>query len=131
MPLQYTLSNNYDSTVFVKDELYKIVKRTFFTVVILLVFVLIVSMSFRYLIVIILSIIVNISLSFILYYFFRIDIHLYSLAGITISFGLIIDNTIVMVDHIKYKQNVKVFIPLFASTLTTIAALSFIFFIPH
>lgn len=130
LPLQYRLSNNYDSTIFVKDELQKIIGRTIFTILILLLFVLLVSVSFRYLLIILLSIVVNISLSFILYYFFKIDIHLYSLAGITISFGLIIDNTIVMVDHIKHKHNIRVFVPLLASTLTTMAALSFIFFLP-
>jgi hypothetical protein len=55
--------------------------------------------------------------------------HLYSLAGITVSFGIIINNTIVMTDHIRYHKNRKVGISLLAATLTTIGALVVIFFL--
>lgn len=131
LPETYKLKLNYDSSIYLKDELSKIFNRTIITVFILLLFIFLVSLSYRYLLVTILSLIVNISLSFILYYLFGIDIHLYSLAGITISLGLIIDNTIVMSDHIRHFSNIRVFIPMLASTLTTIAALVFVVFLPE
>ncbi len=130
LPTGYNIYVNYDSTEYIKDELTKISRRTAFTVIILLLFVLFISLSFRYLLIIILSLAANLSISFSLYYFLGIEIHLYSLAGITISLGLIIDNTIVMIDHIRHNGNMKVFTALLASTLTTMAALSIIWFLP-
>ena len=61
------------------------------------------------------------------YYFFGIEIHLYALAGITVSFGIIIDNVIVMADHYRYHHNRKVFMAILAATLTTMGALVVIF----
>ena len=60
---------------------------------------------------------------------FRLEIHLYSMAGIAVSFGMIISNMIVMTDHIKYHHNRKVGISLMAATLTTVGALVVIFFL--
>ncbi len=131
LPTGYELFVSYDSTEYIKDELTKISRRTAFTIVILLLFVLIISLSFRYLFIILIGLLSNISISFALYYFLGIEIHLYSLAGVTISLGLIIDNTIVMIDHIRHKGNIKVFTALLASTLTTIAALTIIWFLPE
>ena len=130
LPEGYKMYVNYDSTEYIKDELVKISRRTAFTVIILLLFVLVISLSFRYLFIIMLSLLANVAISFTLYYFIGIEIHLYSLAGVTISLGLIIDNTIVMIDHIRHKGNIKVFTALLASTLTTMAALSVISFLP-
>ena len=66
-----------------------------------------------------------------LIYFLKVDIHLYSLAGLTISFGLIVDNAIIMIDHLHKHRNRKVFLALLAASLTTIAALMIVFFLPE
>ncbi|PKP24643.1 MAG: hypothetical protein CVU03_11485 [Bacteroidetes bacterium HGW-Bacteroidetes-2] len=129
LPSGFTITKTFDNTLFLKTELSKIYQRAFFTVLILLLFVLLVSRSFKYLLITVLSIAATLCIAFLLYYLFKIEIQLYSLAGITISFGLIIDNTIVMIDHIKNQGNQKVFLPILASTLTTIGALSIIFFL--
>ena len=124
-----SLVKTYDSTTYLQKELQKIVERSLYTVVILLLFIGIVSRSLRYLGISLLTLIANISAAFLLYYAFEVEIQLYSLAGITISLGLIIDNAIVMIDHLKHQKNKKVFIPILASTLTTIGALSIINFL--
>jgi len=129
LPKNYSITQTYNATEYLNTELIKIYKRTAYTVVILLLFILLVSGSFRYLWISIISLIANISIAFLLYYAFKVEIQLYSLAGITISLGLIIDNSIVMIDHIKHKHNKKIFIPILASTLTTIGALSIIYFL--
>jgi multidrug efflux pump subunit AcrB len=77
------------------------------------------------------SLVVNLALSFILFYFLKVEIHLYSLAALTTSLGIIIDNTIVMVDHYQRHRNLKVFMGLLGATLTTIAGLVVIFFLPE
>ncbi len=125
----YQILELYDSTNYLQSELDKIYKRTFYTLIILLVFILLVSFSIRYSIVIILSLGVNLSLAFLFYKFFDIELNLYSLAGITVSLGLMIDNIIIMSDHIRNLNNRLVFIPILASTSTTLGALSVIFFL--
>ncbi len=118
-----------DTTIYLQKELRKIYERSFYTVCIVLLFILIVSRSFKYVLVSILSLVATIGIAFLGYYFLAVEIQLYSLAGITISLGLIIDNVIVMIDHLKHQKNKKVFIPILASTLTTIGALSIIHFL--
>ena len=66
-------------------------------------------------------------IAIIAYYLLKVEIQLYSLAGITISLGLVVDNAIVMIQHQLKHQNLRVFIPLLAATLTTIGALSVIY----
>lgn len=129
LPDDYAIIKTYDSTTYLKNELSKIYERSFYTIIILLLFILLVSKSLRYLLVTLISLFVNINMAFLLYYSFNVEIQLYSLAGITISLGLIIDNSIVMIDHIKHQNNRSVFVPILASTLTTIGALSIIYFL--
>lgn len=131
LPSDYYLLLSSDTTIYINEELSKIFWRTAFTVIILLLFVILVSRNLRYVLAIFISLFANISICFIFYYLLKIEIHLYSLAGITISLGLIIDNSIVMIDYIKHRHNKRVFISILASTLTTIAALSIIFFLPE
>jgi multidrug efflux pump subunit AcrB len=88
-----------------------------------------ISGSINYFIVVGLSVIANLATAFLLYYIFQIEINLYSLAGITISLGLIMDNALVMIDHVRNQGDRKVFLPILAATLTSIGALSIIFFL--
>lgn len=127
-PPGYFLLLSSDSTEFIKDNLNKIYYRTLFSFTILLLFVFLISRQFRYLLIIFISLMANLCTAFILYYILGVEINLFSLAGITVSLGLIIDNTIVMVDHLRTKGNRKVFLAIMAATLTTIGALSVIRF---
>ena len=129
LPPGYSLVNLYDSTLFLKQELKKIACRTLFSVLFLLSFVFMVSRRFRYLLIVALSLFANLAVACFFYYLTRLEIHLYTLAGITISLGIIIDNTLVMADHIRYYRNRKAFIAVLAATLTTVAALTAIFFL--
>lgn len=129
LPKEYKIIKSYDSTNYLKTELNKIYERSFYTILILLVFILLVSKSIKYLFLTVVSLIANISFAFLLYYTLEVEIQLYSLAGITISLGLIIDNIIVTIDHIRHQNNKNVFIPILASTLTTVGALSIIYFL--
>jgi len=127
LPQTYSLTKIYDNTEYIAKELDKIYERTLYTILILLVFVFIISRNLRYVFHIIIGLIANISIAFGLYYLFGVEIQLYSLAGITISLGLIIDNLIVVLDHLKSQGKQNVFVAVLASTLTSIAALSVIF----
>ena len=70
-------------------------------------------------------------LTVIFYKLFGVDIELYSMAGITVSLGIIIDTAIVIADHYTYYGNRKVMFSITGALLTTIAALMLIFFLPE
>ncbi|QTD38539.1 efflux RND transporter permease subunit [Polaribacter batillariae] len=127
MPAGYTIKMTQDTTEFIIKELQKIQKRTLFSFLILLVLIVLINRSIKYLTVLFLSIITNLLIAVIFYYTFNVQLQLYSFAGITISFGIIIDNSIIMIDHLRNKGNKKAFLAILAATLTTIGALMVIF----
>ena len=126
---KFLINLNYDASERINNELDNIYKRSALTIVILLLFIGIITLNLRYLLMVAISLTINIAIAFLFYYLLGVEIHLYSLAGITISLNLIIDNIIVMTDHITRRHNIKVFTSLLAATLTTIGALSIIFFL--
>lgn len=127
LPPGYEIYINYDATEYIQAELNKIYFRSSLTILILLLFVLLVTRNFRYLFLIAVSLFIDIAVAIIFYYLFKLEIQLYSLAGITISLSLIIDNAIIMADHVMHKGNRNAFMPILAATLTTVGALSMIF----
>lgn len=131
LPASYEIRLEDDATKYLSEELQKIVERTAWSLAILLVFVLLIYRSWRYLIVVLLSLIANLGIAFIFYELLEVELHLYALAGITVSFGIIIDNSIVMMHHLQKQGNRTVFPALLAATLTTISALIIIWFLPR
>ena len=129
LPAGYEIHTGYDATEFIREELNRIYLRTGVTVAILLLFVLLITFSPEYLFLIVVSLSVNMAIAVIFYYAFGLEMQLYSLAGITVSLNLVIDNTIVMSDHYLRRGNRKVFMSVLAATLTTIGALVIIFFL--
>lgn len=129
MPKGFLLDLNYDASDRINKELDNIYMRTGLTVLILLLFVGIITLNFRYLLMVAISLAINIAIAFAFYYMTGVEIQLYSLAGITISLNLIIDNIIVMTEHITRRHNLKAFTAVLAATLTTVGALSIIFFL--
>ena len=129
MPPGYEVHVGYDATEHIQKELDKIYFRTGLTVLILLLFVALITWNLRYLLLIVTSLSVNLAIAFIFYYLFGLEMQLYSLAGITISLNLVIDNTIVMTDHIRRRHNLEAFMAVLAATLTTVGALVIIFFL--
>ncbi len=129
LPPGYSVLLSYDETEYVAAEIHKVVLRTLFSMLILLIFVLLISRQVKYLLLIFISLVANLVIAAAFYYLLKMEIHLYSLAGITVSFGIIIDNSIVMIDHLRHQHNKKVFMAILAATLTTIGALSVIFFL--
>lgn len=129
LPPGYEIHNSYDATEYIHSELNKIYLRSGLTVLILLLFVLLITRNPRYLFLIAVTLSINLAVAVIFYYLFGLEIQLYSLAGITISLSLIIDNTIIMTDHLVHRQNRNAFMPILAATMTTVGALSIIFFL--
>jgi multidrug efflux pump subunit AcrB len=127
-PAGYEIHLRDDSTEYIHNELEKVYFRSGLTLLILLLFVLLIYRSFKYLLLIGISLFTNIAIALIFYYFGGLEMQLYSLAGITISLTLVIDNTIVISDQIIHRNNKKAFLAILTATVTTIASLVIIFF---
>ncbi|MBA0884899.1 efflux RND transporter permease subunit [Flavobacterium undicola] len=120
---EYSLKLTNDSSQYITEELQKIEEKMLFSLLILFFLILVTSRSFKYILILFLSIIANLLIAVIFYYIFKVELQLYSFAGITISFGIIIDNCIIMIDHLRNKGDKKVFLAILATTLTTTGAL--------
>ena len=131
LPKGYQAILEYDTTKEISEELNKIYLRTGVSMLILMVFIFLTNFNWRYLLVLMLGIVVNLCLTMILVYVFKIQLHLYSLAGLTISFGMIVDNAVVMLDHLRKKGDKSVFKALLGATITTLAALALVFLLPE
>ncbi|MBN1951001.1 MAG: efflux RND transporter permease subunit [Bacteroidales bacterium] len=127
LPAGYSIRKELDTTEKLKEELRNIYLRTALSFFILLIFISLVSRAPRYIFAIFFSLLSTLAISVVFFYLFKIQINLYSLAGITVSFGIIIDNIIVMQDHLLLRKDMKGFPALLAATLTTLGALSVIF----
>ena len=126
-PDRFAATVTYDSSDYLRGEIRKILRRTFLSVAILLLFVLLTARNLRYLFSVVVALTANLLISVIFYVLLGIEIHLWSMAGITVSLGILIDTVIVMVAHYGYYRNRKVFLALLAAQLTTIGALGVIF----
>lgn len=131
LPSGYSITLADDTSVYIRGELSKIYWRTGLSVLILLLFVFLTSRSWRYLWMIVLTLACNVLVAFIFYNIFGLEIHLYSLAGITVSLGMIIDTSIIMIDHYGRFHNRRVFLAIMGALLTTIGALSIVLFLPE
>lgn len=129
LPQSISVDKTFDSTTQLRTDLQKNILRTIISLAMLLLFVLVATRSLRYLLVVFISLVANLAISMLLYYALRLEIHIYSLSGITLSLGLIINNILVMTDHLLYRRRTKVFTALLAATLTSIGALVSIFFL--
>lgn len=128
MPEGYMIDLSYDATENIGRELDKIYFRTGLTVLILLLFVGLVTLNLRYVLMITIGLTINLAVAAVFYYFTHIEIQLYTLAGITISLNLVIDNLIVMADHYTRRHNRRAFTAILAATVTTVGALSVVYF---
>lgn len=114
---------SYDNAENQRKEMSKLVGRTLMSLAILLVFVWMSYRDWKYLAIIATTLTANILIAIIAYWIFGLKLHVFSLAGITVSLGLVIDSTIVMADHYGYYHNRKAFLAILAAMLTTIGAM--------
>lgn len=131
LPVGYEIIKDYDQTEFLREELDKIYKRAGLSIAILTLFIFLINRNWQYLVVLLSGVFINLSITSLGAYLLGIQIHLYTIAGITIAFGLIVDNTMVMVDHLHRKHNMRIFSALLGASLTTIMALLLVFFLPE
>lgn len=136
LPAGYALSVEYDATDYIAENLRRIGIQSGVAVLILLLFVIVSTRSFRYVILVTISTIVTLLVSALVFVAlgwlgFPVEIHLYSLAALTVSLGILIDNIIVMIDHYQRHRDLRVFTALLGATLTTCAGLVVVWFLPE
>lgn len=131
LPSEIDVRLERDDTEFLQKEMDKIYVRTGLSIGILVLFIFLINRNVRYLFTLFLGIIVNLCITAIILYALNVELHMYSIAGLTISFGLIVDNAIVMLDHLHKKKNSKIFLALLAASLTTIMALLMVLLLPE
>ena len=122
----------YDRAEIQMKEFRTLLLRSSLTLIILLIFVWLAGggRKWVYTGIITIALLANILIAVLLYWLFDIRLHPMSMAGITVSLGIIIDSTIVMVDHYGYYHNRKAFVGVLAAMLTTIGALVIVFWLP-
>ena len=130
MPSGYALSLNYDDTAYLKKELDKTWTRAFISMLVISLFIFIGSRNGRYLTVMLGSIVVSLLITTGMIWLLDLPIDLYTLAAITISAGVLVDNAIVITDHLRKYGNLTILPAQLAAALTTIAALLVIFTLP-
>ncbi|MEM7571657.1 MAG: efflux RND transporter permease subunit [Bacteroidota bacterium] len=129
LPQGYRLRLESDSTERLREEVRKNKKRTALSMGILCLFLLLVYRSWRQLLIISFGLLINLGLAFLLYYWLAVEINLYAFAAIAVSFGIMIDNLIVVLDRLRHTVASAVSPALVGATLTTLASLSVIWFL--
>jgi multidrug efflux pump subunit AcrB len=131
LPANFEVLKEYDSTEFIQSELDKIKERTLYSIALLLMFVMIAYRNWKHIVIVVIGLIVSVGISFIFYYLWHVQLNLYTLAATTISFGIIMDNIIVMIHHYGHHQNRLVFPAIISATLTTMSSLIVLWFLPE
>ena len=126
----YALRLDEDNTRYLREELRKTRRRTALSLGVLLVFVLIAYRSISRLIIVLYSLVVNLGLAFLGYWLLGVELNLYAFAGIAVSFGIMIDNVIIVLDGLSKggpEAARRVRPAVIGATLTSLASLSVIY----
>jgi multidrug efflux pump subunit AcrB len=131
LPKDYETKLIYDDTEYLKTELVKNYERLGLSILIIVIFLTCAYRNWRFNLILILSLVVTFSITIVLAYLFSINIHLFSLAGLAISFGIISDYSIVMLDSYHQTKSIKIFPALIASVFIVISSLLVVFLLPE
>lgn len=131
LPTGFTIIQDYDDTDYLKTEIKKNIFRSILSFGILIIFLLLSYRDPRHLLILLSGIFISLGLTAFVAFLLSINIHLYSIAGITISLGIIIDNSIVVLDHFRMKRNTKIISAVLGASFTTIMALMLVFVLPE
>lgn len=131
LPDNISLTLASDAAEEERAEVYDLVSRSLLSLLILLVFVWVARREWRYLFIIASTLAASILLAVTVYYALGMRLHVFSMAGIAVSMGLIIDASIVMADHYGYYHDRRAFLAILAAMLTTMGSLVTVYFLPE
>ena len=130
LPKNFELLIQYDASITLQEGLSKNLTRMGITFVILLTFILAVYRNFSYVLAIAASILISIGFLSFLLIAFHVNLHIYSLAGMSISFGIIIINILFVIENNKPFHKLPLFQILSTFSLNLIFSLCMILFFP-
>ena len=131
IPEEISVDLGYDSSDYVASELRKILLRTALCLLVLLIFSFLIKRSWRQMAILLLSLSAGLLMSMAVYRLVGLPIHIYTLAGITVSFGIMIDTAILMTDHYERYRDRKAFPSIVYAVATTVAALLLVMLLPE
>lgn len=116
---------SFDASRYLIKELRLILTRTALSLLFLFILIYIANKSAKIIFVVFISLLINILTASLVYKLFNLEINIYTLAGISISFGMAIDNVLLMTDQLLKNKSIKIFLAILTASLTTIAVLLF------
>jgi len=132
LPTGFQITKEIDKSDLIRNEINELYQNAGYSFLLLFLILTIIFRKVRYTFIIITSIIFSVLGAVILFFVFNIPLNILTLASITLGFGLMVDNSIVVIDYLDKKYDGRgikflsvhlknIFFPVFASTLTTIA----------
>ena len=132
LPPGYIIRKEIDKTDYIRKDINSLYKNASYSILILIVILFILFRKIKYSLIIITSIFFSLLSSFILFNIFKVPLNILTIASITLGFGMMVDNSIVVIDYVDHHYDGRgakrlsvyvkdIFFPVFASTLTTIA----------
>ena len=131
LPEGYAVQLAHDESAHLLREIRKTALRSAASVAALLAFLLLAYREGRSLVILISGLLVNIGWALLGIRILGVEVHLYSLAGMSIAFGMAIDHALVMLDYLKRGQAAQAGAALIGTMLTTLAALGTVFLLPE
>lgn len=120
----------YDKAEEELAEFRTLMLRSGMALLLLLGFVFLCRRNVKYLVLISVTLLANLLLAVIFYVLLNVRLEPFSMAGITVSLGIVIDSVIVMVDHYSYRHDTKAFFAIACASITTIGSLVVVFWLP-
>jgi multidrug efflux pump subunit AcrB len=127
---QYRINLEFDSADFLKNELEKNVLRAGLSILIFTLLIIATYRDFKQVLLLLCTLLANTSIVIVLTAITGIKIHIYTIAGVSVSFGLMLDTAIVMMDYHRIFGNTKIAASLGAFTLITLSAILLFLLLP-
>lgn len=137
LPAGVSLTVLSDETIYLRKELSVLFFRSGLGLAFLVLLLYLWTVDLLFTTLLVSGLLLTIGISFFMLYLFGVEIHLYSLAGLTVSLGLIIDNSILMLDSLtrgatmSSQRSLKALWPIMAATFTSLTGLICVFFLPE
>ncbi len=131
LPPGYRIECLQDESLFLRNELRSLMTRTVLGLGLLVLVLYISTLDVKYLVFLLVCLALNTGLALLTMYLLGLHLHLYSLAGFSISFGLMVDNAILVLHARRGENGEKATLPVLAATLTSLASLAAVWLLPE
>ncbi len=131
LPAGYGIHIDYDASVSIRENLERNWWQVGASIGLLLLFMMLIIRNTRLVGIVIACLSATFLLTLLILYVFRIEVHLYVLAAMTVSLGFLVDNTLIMIDHYSRYRQKDIVSALLGTAFTTAATLSVLLFLPE